>query len=123
MANGKLLTVMAHPDDAELWGRRRRRPTRASAGTQAAVPRTNQPVRDRKAAAGLPSLGGAQLRVEVSETAVSRVRQRRLPERLLTDGPVAGIMAADESDAVVAAAGRASIDDRPGAPMQAEAAT
>ncbi|ASO21567.1 1D-myo-inositol 2-acetamido-2-deoxy-alpha-D-glucopyranoside deacetylase [Actinoalloteichus hoggarensis] len=57
-APGPLLTVMAHPDDAELWaGGTIARYTARGIPTIIAVPEHHDPVRNREAAAGAAILG------------------------------------------------------------------
>ncbi|MGH3886281.1 MAG: PIG-L deacetylase family protein [Pseudonocardiaceae bacterium] len=56
---GSVLTVMAHPDDAELWaGGTLAIHAQAGAPVTIAVPRTKE-VRDREAAVGAKALGAA----------------------------------------------------------------
>jgi branched-chain amino acid transport system substrate-binding protein len=58
--------------------------------------------------AGLPGLGGAQLRVEVSETGGDPDAAEAATDQLLAGGQVAGLVAADAADVVAAAAAYAT---------------
>ncbi|WP_245193427.1 PIG-L deacetylase family protein [Amycolatopsis alba] len=59
-APASVLTVMAHPDDAELWaGGTLARCSASGAAVTIAVPRHTQPGRDAEAAAGAAILGAA----------------------------------------------------------------
>lgn len=112
MTTGKLLMVMAHPDDAELWAGGVAA-QRAAAGTQVtvAVPHTN-PVRDREAAAGAAILGATLQLLDTPTVPLLRDLLERLrPEVVITHHPddvhadhqhIAGLLLAALPEVVIA---------------------
>jgi len=82
---GSVLTVMAHPDDAELWaGGTLALHAQAGAPVSIALPRTNE-VRDREAAAGAEALGAAlRLLDELTVDALRGLLTELRPEVVIT---------------------------------------
>ncbi len=80
-----MLTVMAHPDDAELWGGGTLAiHAQAGAPVTIAVPRTNE-VRDREAAAGAEALGAAlRLLDELTADSLRGLLTELRPEVVIT---------------------------------------
>lgn len=85
---GSVLTVLGHPDDAELWvGGALSRYAGAGAQITIVVPRTDE-VRDREAAAGAEFLGGMLcLLDELAVSAVRDVLTELRPEVVVTHHP------------------------------------
>lgn len=83
-----LLTVMAHPDDAELWaGGVAAQHAAAGTETTIAVPRSG-PARDRDAAAGAAILGATvQPLAEPAVPVLRDLLQRMQPEVVITHHP------------------------------------
>ncbi|MGH3770719.1 MAG: PIG-L deacetylase family protein [Pseudonocardiaceae bacterium] len=82
---GSVLTVMAHPDDAELWaGGTLAIHAQTGAPVTIAVPRTDE-VRDREAAAGAEALGAAlRLLDELTTDALRGLLTELRPEIVIT---------------------------------------
>ncbi|MGH3901291.1 MAG: PIG-L deacetylase family protein [Pseudonocardiaceae bacterium] len=85
---GSVLTVMAHPDDAELWaGGTLAIHAQAGASVTVAVPRTDE-VRDQEAAAGAEALGAAlRLVDELTADMVRGLLTELRPEVVITHNP------------------------------------
>lgn len=83
-----VLTIMAHPDDAELWaGGTLALHAQAGATVTTAVPRTNE-IRDREAAAGTAALGGGlRLLKELTLSTVRDLLTEVHPEVVITHNP------------------------------------
>ncbi|MFI0424554.1 PIG-L deacetylase family protein [Spongiactinospora sp. 9N601] len=82
-----VLTVMGHPDDAELWaGGTLARHAEAGAKVTIAVP-AHDPVRDAEAAAGASVLGASlRLLPEVTATIVAELLTELCPDVVITHG-------------------------------------
>lgn len=87
-AAGSVLTVMAHPDDAELWaGGTLAIHAQAGAPITIALPRTNE-LRDREAAAGAQALGAAlHLLDELTNEVLRGLLTQLCPEVVITHNP------------------------------------
>lgn len=85
---GSVVTVMAHPDDAELWaGGTLARHARAGAQITIVVPRADE-VRDRDAAAAAEILGGSlHLLDELSANAIRDLLAQLRAEVVVTHSP------------------------------------
>ncbi|MEV6905946.1 PIG-L family deacetylase [Amycolatopsis sp. NPDC051071] len=85
-APASVLTVMAHPDDAELWaGGTLARCSASGAAVTIAVPRHTEPGRDTEAAAGAAILGATLYQYD--QPTVARVRELLIavrPEVVIT---------------------------------------
>ncbi|MDF5759040.1 PIG-L family deacetylase [Spongiactinospora sp. TRM90649] len=83
-----MLTVMGHPDDAELWaGGTLARHAEAGAKVTIAVP-SHDPVRDAEAAAGASVLGASlRLLPELTTSTIAGLLAELSPDVVITHGP------------------------------------